>query len=206
MVSLGNAAHCGVIKCKNSTCQLGECSDSTKLLVTGPLNVDTSGNIVTTGSLQSAHHQIGGTYDKTQLRQHESIVYLRFDENHQCSSVSTVNGDSDVTWVLSVVHNLVVGDTVAIGTYGNGGNADLNGISHAACVGSFLVTAVPTTTTFSVDTTINATSGGTVPGVTSICQIQRYKYLDMHSTGVTWQYSTTIPASAGHANPETFFS
>ena len=206
MVSLGNTAHCGVSKCKNNTCQIGACSDSTKVLVAGPLNVDVSGNLVTSGYLRSAHHQIGGAYDSTELRQHESIIYLRFNENHQCSSVSTSSGDSDVTWVLSVVHNLVVGDTVQIGSYANGGNADLNGIPHASCVGTFLVTAVPSTSTFSVDTTTNATSSGTVSGVTSICQIQRYKYLDMHSTGVTWQYSTTLPSSGGHANPETFFS
>ena len=195
-----------MIKCKASTCQFGECNDTTKLLIAGPLNVDTSGNIVTTGSLQSAHHQIGGTYDKTDLRQHNSIVYLKFDENHQCSSVSTVNGDSDITWTISVNHNLQVGDSVAIGSYANGGNADLNGIPHVSCVGSFLVTAVPTATTFSVDTTQNATGSGVVSGVTSICQIQRYKYLDMHSTGVTWQHSTTLPTSAGHTNPEAFFS
>lgn len=206
MVSLGNSAFCGVIKCKASTCQFGECNDNSKLLIAGPLSCDTSGNIVTTGLLQSAHHRIGGTYDNTELRQHNSIVYLKFNENHQCSSVSTVNGDSDITWTISVNHNLQIGDTVAIGSYANGGNSDANGIPHTSCVGSFLVTAIPNSTTFSVDTNHNATSTGVVTGVTSICQINRFKYLDMHSSGVTWQYSTTLPSSAGHTNPETFFS
>ena len=206
MVSLGTEAFCDVIKCKNKTCQLGLCTDPTKLLTLGPLSCDTAGNIVTTGSLKSAHHQIGGTYDSTELRHHESLVYLKYDENHQCVSTGTTSGSDDVTWVLAVNHNLEVGDTVAIGSYANGGNADANGIPHTSCVGSFLVTAIPTSTTFSVDTTNNATSTGVVAGVTSICQIHRFKYLDMHSSGVTWQYSTTLPTTGGHSNPEAFFS
>ena len=158
-------------------------------------------NDIASDSVTCSHHKYSGD---VALKQEDSMLYVRFDEQHQCTQVEAASGNSQVEWTIGVAHNLSVGDTVHVGSYGAGPDADMRGIPHAKLQGTFLVTAVGSSTKFSVESTVNATSSGVGNQVSAVMKVERYKYLDLHSSGAAWAYSTVKP-SAGHTN-ESFFS
>ena len=107
------------------------------------------------------------------------------------------------TWTTTAAHNLVLGDTVHMGKP-VGSVVSVNDIPFTELTGINVVTAVPTTTTFTYTTTTPANADGTVVAGTPHVRIDRYKSIDLATNIDTWTHGTTVPAPT-HTNTEAFY-
>ena len=161
-------------------------------------------NLLVNGEIASTHKKIGTGYDTGELHHVRSMFYLKYEESHQCSTVTTSDGSSLVLLELTANHGLTDTDTIHIGSVASPNGVTVNGMPISAIKGTHLVTAVPDDDHIVFDVGVVATNDGVAAGVSCIVRIHRYKSLDMAGTGVTWEHSTTEPTGV-HANPELFF-
>mmetsp|Transcript_28114 Transcript_28114/g.64686 ORF Transcript_28114/g.64686 Transcript_28114/m.64686 type:complete len:187 (-) Transcript_28114:1897-2457(-) len=158
-------------------------------------------------TLRSDNKVLGADDLNTSLLSHDdSVFYLKYSRAHEILNVNTALNDSEVLFTTTAPHGFAVGETVHIG----GGVVDPNFVvggtlTPAELLGEFVVATAPTTTTFTVDTGVNAT-GFETEAFTPHVRVDRYRYIDLAGTSVTWEQSTT-PPTASHSNLiEPFFS
>jgi len=180
MVSLGNQAYCNTLIATDVQCS---------------------------GSITASHKVFGADKNQGELHHHGSIFYILFKAVHQISSLDTTNASTTVTWTTTAPHGLDSGDTVHISSLPNnpGTITEVNGIPASDLIGTHVITAVPSTTTFSVTVTSAATSTGNSTDPIPVVRIDRYRYTDMNVSTVSWLNSTTLPTPA-HTNVENFYA
>ena len=184
MISLGKSAHCTDFVCDNLT-----------------VNNPTS----------SSHKILGPALNQGSLHHTGSIFYMKWSTIHQVTSVRTYVGDSGipdnaVEIALSADHLLSGGDTFAIGDLPYtiaGPTTEIDGIPASEIVGTHTVHSIPADNRLRFLTTSNATFASLHTTIIPLLSITRYKYLDMHGSGVAWQHSTTEPTSS-FTNTERF--
>ena len=190
MTSLGKAAKCDRFSCEN-------------LIVSGSVINDLN----VTGSISASHKVFGADKNQGELHHHGSIFYILFKAVHQISSLDTTSASTTVTWTTTAAHGLDSGDTVHISALPDnpGEITEVNGIPASELIGTHVITAVPSTTTFSMSVTSAATSTGSSTDPIPVVRIDRYRYTDMNDSTVSWLNSTTLPTPA-HTNVESFYA
>lgn len=176
MTSLGKACKTGLLLCDEIKC---------------------------TGQIKGGNKLIGPEFNQSHLVNVGSVFYIKWSAVHQCDTLTTTDTSTDVTWTTTANHGLVIGDTIHIGRL-QGPILAVNNIPATELVGTHVITAVPTTTsfTYAVATAANATS--IAPSGTPHVRCDRYKSIDMATTDTTWTHGTTEPAPT-HTNIENFF-
>jgi hypothetical protein len=180
MTSLGKSAKCDIFSCSELKC---------------------------TGSVTSTHKIFGAEKNQGELHHLGSIFYIKWSAVHQASSLTTTDTSTAVTWTTTRPHGLVLGDTVHISALPNNPSviSQVNGIPASELVGTHVVTAVPTATTFSLAVTTPASSTGNSTDPVPLVRIDRYKYTDMNASTDSWLHATTLPTPA-HTNVEIFYA
>lgn len=176
MSSLGNEVYCGSLNAKQ---------------------------LVVSGAVRATHKIIGADeMNQCQLHQSGSVFYIKYSSVHQASSIATVNASDSVTITATAAHEILVGDTVHVGSIAP--LTAINGIPAAEFLGTHVVTARPSTTAFEIDLTTAANATATDSNATPIVRVDRYRYTDLTASSATWTDSTTLP-TPGYTN-EVFFS
>ena len=157
--------------------------------------------IQVTGVVNSSHKVIGAAKNEGELHHKGSIFYCKFSNVHQVDEADTTTGQASITYTVASAHDLSVGDTVRLGTQFSGTAVD--GIPVTELIGLKTVSAVPSSTKFTVSTTTAANSTDT-HAQTPLLRIDRYKYIDLNTNASTWSSSTSEP-SPSHTNSETFY-
>ena len=191
MVSLGPAAYCNVIKCKElgRNAELGACSDQTKVLIAGPLTVDTEGNVTTSGSINCTHHTIGNGFDTGELQHNGSVFYLKYPMVIQVVQVQTTSGSPTLHFNLVTAHGLQTGNTVAI----SGVESDVNGVS-AASMNALDASIVTVTSDSSLEVGgTDIASHSSMVSIAGYVRFTKHVYIDMFGMGTAWSKSTTLP-------------
>jgi hypothetical protein len=181
MTSLGKSAKCDRFSCEELRC---------------------------TGSITSTHKVIGADKNQGELHHNGSCFYIKWSAVHQISSLLTTNTSTTVIWITTAHHGLASGDTVHIGSLplNPGVISEVNGIPASDLVGTHVVTAVPSTTKFSVTVTTPASTSGYSTYPVPVLRIDRYRSTDMNASGpVVWTNSTTLPTPT-HTNVEIFYA
>ena len=158
------------------------------------------------GVITSANKQFGPQYNQGELHHNGSVFYIKWPAVHQCSSLATTSGAATATWTTSAAHGLSQSDTIHIGSIPNnpGVITEINGIPASELSGTHVVTAVPSSTTFTYAVTTAAdTTGSSTLGVPHV-RIDRYKSIDLATNATTWTHGTTVPTPT-HTNTENFF-
>lgn len=187
MTSLGDIAYCNTLT-------------SNTVEVKGNLDVKgiVSSDLVVLGEVHARQKTLhDGGMHKHVIKQLGSIIYFMFEEYHSINRLGTTAGTK----------NVVLNATTNVGLVGSGSRVevlnlsveDINGIPSSELVGGHVTTgSYPTA--FIITSVSDAASSGTVD-CSGLIRIRRYKYLDMHGNGVTWEYSSTLPTHA-HTNTE----
>jgi len=164
-------------------------------------------NLKVTGSITASHKVFGADKNQGELHHHGSIFYILWSSVHQVSSLSTTDTSTTVTWATTAAHGLDHGDTVHISSLPNnpGPITEVNGVPASELVGTHVIIAVPSATTFSITVTTAATSTGNSTDPVPIVRIDRYRHTDMNDSTVSWLNSTTLPTPA-HTNVESCYA
>ena len=164
-------------------------------------------NIQCTGSITAAHKVVGASMNQGELHHNGSVFYIKFSAVHQVSSVANVSGSTNVHFTTTAAHGLSQGDTVHISALPNnpGPITVVNGVPGSELTGTHVITAVQSSTSFTIAVTTPATSTGTSTDAIPLVKVDRYRFTDMNSSTPTWGNSTTLPTPS-HTNIEMFYA
>ena len=176
MTSLGKACRTGILMCDEIDC---------------------------TGQIKGGNKLVGPEFNQSHLDHEGSVFFIKWSAVHQCQTLTTTNGSSDVTWTTTAAHNYDVGDTVHIGRLS--GIVAVNNVPAIELVGTQLVTDIPTASSFTYSVTTAANASSTTPSGTPNVRCDRYKSIDMGTDADEWSHGTILPVPT-HTNIEMFFS